>query len=536
MIFDLEKDPNLPDFAADVCVVGAGVAGLVLSAEMLRQGKRVLLLESGGAGMETAVQNLNACFYTGQPRRTAHAGGCRVLGGTSTAWGGQILGLREGDFAARAWLPGSGWPLDETELKPYYQRALAAEGLSAALQTDEEVWQQMKTDPPPLGDELECYFTRWCPEPNFARLYADVLNSSELCVVLHATATAMLFREDGTRLRGLHCRTISGRQHDFSAARFVFCLGTIEAIRFLLQAGEEIGAKAWNRSGLLGKHFQSHIDYNAASIPAQDALRLRRWFANVYIKGFKYHPKFRLSVAEQQKRRILNIAGAITCIHPAEKQLRRAKRLAKDFLRNRKSQAGWRDLPSLARQSGTMLMLAYGYRVQRRAWWSRDSSFWLRVHCEQEPTSQSRVTLSDVRDGVGLLQAKVDWRVSPLEWKTVREFTEQARRNFAALGATGILPQPELDREDGFANVTFDNSHHDMGGTRMSESPADGVVDPNLKLHGIDNAYVCSASVFPAGGFSNPTHTLIALAIRLADHLVSRAPDAISLDGRNVHA
>lgn len=536
MIFDLESDADLPEFSADVCVVGAGVAGLVLAAEMVRQGKRVLLLESGGTGPDAAVQNLNACFYTGQPRRTAHVGRFRALGGTSTAWGGQILELTESDFATRAWVPASGWPLRKAELQPYYARALVAEVLASVVRNDGEVWQQMRSDPPPLGDELETYFTRWCPEPNFARLYSDVLKSPELCVVLHATATAMLFCEEGTRLRGLHCRTISGRQHDFSAARFVFCLGTIEAIRFLLQAGGDISAKAWNRSGLLGKHFQSHIDYNAASIEAEDALRLRPWFANVYLKGFKYHPKFRLSAAEQQKRRILNIAGSITCINPAETQLRRAKRLAKDFLHGRKSELRWRDLPSLARQSGTMLMLAYGYRVQHRAWWSRDSNFWLRVHCEQEPASQSRVTLTDTRDAAGLLQAKVDWRVSPLEWKTIREFTEQARRNFAALGATRILPQPELDREDGFAKVVFDNSHHDMGGTRMSESPADGVVDENLKLHGIENAYVCSASVFPAGGFSNPTHTLIALAIRLADHLVSRQPGAMSPDRRNVHA
>ncbi|HET9087964.1 MAG TPA: GMC family oxidoreductase [Acidobacteriaceae bacterium] len=536
MIFDLESVASLPEFVADVCVVGAGVAGLVLSAELVRQGKRVLLIESGGTEPEAAVQNLNACFYTGQPRRTAHAGHCRVLGGTSTAWGGQILELTDGELASRTWVPGSGWPFSKAELKPYYERALIAEGLSSAVQRDEEVWQQMKADPPPLGKELEAYFTRWCPEPNFARLYGEALNSSKLCVLLHATASAMLLSPDGARVEGVRARTCSGRQHDFTAPRFVFCLGTIETIRFLLQAGGVRGAEAWNRSGLLGRHFQSHIDYNAASVAAEDALRLRRWFANAYLRGLKYHPKFRLSVAEQQERQILNIAGSITCIHPAEMELRRVKRLARNFLQGRKSESRWQDLPSLARQSGIMLMLAYGYRVQRRAWWSRDSAFWLRVHCEQEPKSQSRVTLTDVRDSVGLFQAKLDWRVSPLEWRTIREFTRQVRKNLGALGVTKILCQPELELEDGFGKVVFDNSYHDMGGTRMSEGPADGVVDPNLKLHGMANAYLCSASVFPAGGFSNPTHTLIALAIRLADHLVSLQPRAISIEHRTVHA
>jgi len=528
MIVDLERDATLPEFAADVCIVGAGAAGIVLAAELARQGKRVLLLESGGTALEPAVQELNACSYSGQPRRGAHMGLFRALGGTTITWGGQVLELTEEDFAARAWVPGSGWPLSKRELQPYYERALVAEGLSAVVRSDEEVWRQMKSDAPPLGSELETYFTRWCLEPNFARLYGDVLNSSKLCIVLHASVTAMLLSANGSRLQGVRCRTISGRERNFSAAHYVLCLGTIETVRFLLQPSADTAAQTWNRSGLLGKNFQSHIDYNAAKIPGEDALRLRRWFANAYLKGRKYHPKFRLAFAEQKQRRILNIAGSITCINPAETELRRVKRLANNFLHGRKFDPAWGDLPRFIRQLPTMLALGYGYGVQHRAWWPQDSTFWLRVHCEQEPQSQSRITLTDVRDGVGLLQAKLDWRVSAVEWRTIRQFTEQAQRSFAALAATKIVPQPELQLEDGSGSIVFDNSHHHMGGTRMAASSTEGVVDLNLKLHGAENAYVCSASVFPTGGFSNPTHTLIALAIRLADHLVNCQPVEIS--------
>jgi len=519
MIVDLERGAALTPFVADVCIVGAGAAGMVLAAELLRKGRRVLLLESGGALLEPDAQQLNGCGYVGQSRKIVSPGRFRALGGTTTVWGGQILELCEEDFVPRSWLAASGWPFPKQALQPYYDRALVAEGLSQACRSDEEIWRQVQIAAPELGDELEPYFTRWCPEPNFARLYRDALDSQNLCAVLHATVTGLLMDKAGARLHGVRCQTPSGQEHTFSAAQYVLCLGTIETVRFLLQPVPGGQSPPWNRSGLLGVHFQSHIDYNAARIPGHAAPHLRRWFANVYLNGHKYHPKFRLALAAQEQAKILNIAGSITCINPAETELRRMKSLAVDAMRGRWSRIQISDVPRMLRQLSTLVKLAYGYRVERRAYWPAGSNFWLRVHCEQEPLSQGRITLTENRDAQGLFVAQVDWRVSSLEWRTIRSFAERVKQTLAAPAGAEIEIQPELEQENGFHSVTFDNSHHDMGGTRMSEGPNDGVVDTNLRLHGVENAYVCSASVFPTGGFSNPTHTLIALAIRLADHL-----------------
>ncbi len=519
MIVDLERDPNPPDFPADVCIVGAGAAGIVLAAELVRLGKRVLMLESGGAETDLAADALNECFYTGQPHQGANTGRFRVLGGTTTAWGGQVLELDEHDFARRSWIQGSGWPFSKEELASYYERASAAEGLGSVTRSDQEVWRQIKIDAPDLDEAFSAYFTRWCPEPNFARLHRQTLESPNIRVMLHATANAILLTEDGSRVRGIQCRTPAGKEHIFSAAQYVLCLGTIESVRFLLQPLRGAQTPPWNRSGLLGHHFQSHIDWNAARVPAKDAPNLHRRFANVYLDGHKYHPKFRLAYPLQLREKVLNIAASITCINPAETELRRMKSLARDFVHGRLSGAAGEDLPRLLRQFPTMLRLAYGYRVQHQAAWPKESAFWLRTHCEQEPRSKSSITLLDTRDAAGLLRVRLDWYVSPLEWKTIRYFTEQVQRAFTSLGLADIALQPELGLEDGFRHITFDDSHHHMGGTRMAVSAADGVVDAQLRLHGVDNAYVCSASVFPTSGFSNPTHTLIALAIRLSDHL-----------------
>jgi choline dehydrogenase-like flavoprotein len=531
MIVDLERRPNLPEFSADVCIVGAGAAGIVLAAELVRQGRRVLLLESGGLALESAAQALNECSYTGQPHRGANIGRFRALGGTTTVWGGQVLELSEEDFAKRSWIAGSGWPFSKEELAAYYERALVAEGLGDVCRSDRELWRQMKVDAPELGDALEPYFTRWCPEPNFAHVFGKLFDSPNLCVILHATATAILLTEDGTRVRGIQCKTSSAREHIFSAAKYVLSLGAIESVRLLLQPLSGLQAPPWNRCGLLGRHFLSHIDFNAARISENDARRLQRWFANAYLGGQKYHPKFRLAFPVQQREQVLNIAGSITCINPAETELRQMKSLARNLVRGRAFNPGWADIPRALRQLPAMLRLGYGYRVHQRAAWPKKSAFWLRTHCEQEPLSQSSITLANERDASGLFRARLDWRVSSLEWKTIRCFTDQVKRTFAERNLADILTHPELAVQEGFRDITFDDSHHHIGGTRMAANPAEGVVDTNLRLHGLGNAYVCSASVFPTSGFSNPTHTLIALAIRLADHLIAhQSTETISVN------
>jgi choline dehydrogenase-like flavoprotein len=522
MIVDLQQHEAPLDFSADVCIAGAGAAGLVLAAELVRQGRRVLLLESGGLSAEADPQTLNQCVYTGQPRHNADRGRRRALGGTTTLWGGQILELEEEDFSARSWIPGSGWPFPKSDLAPYYERALAAEGLSKAIRDDNDVWRELNIATPELGEAFAAYFTRWCPEPNFAHLYSDAVRSPQLCILLHATAVAMVFSEDDSRVCGIECVAPPWKSRTFSAREYVLCLGTIESTRFLLQPMEGDQTPSWNRSGLLGRHFQSHIDGNVAAIPAESVLKLQRWFSNVYLRGLKYHPKFRLTLPCQQREGILNIAASITCINPAEIELRRAKAAARNLAHGRLAEIKWRSLGGILHQIPTMAKLAYSYRVRRRAAWPKNSNFWLRVHCEQEPLSKSQIELADTRDATGLLQARVDWRVSPLEWKTIRCFAEEAKRTFVALGIGEIELIPELAREDGSRELTFDASHHDMGGTRIAADAGKGVVDTDLRLYGLANAYVCSASVFPCSGFSNPTHTLIALALRLADHLARR--------------
>jgi choline dehydrogenase-like flavoprotein len=521
MIFDLAQSDQIHALAADVCIVGAGAAGIVLAGELLRQGKRVLLLESGGRKEEEAIQELNCSERTGQPLKVVHAGRFRSLGGSTTHWGGQISEFEAQDFEVHSGIPGSGWPIPKSVLQPYYHRAQKAEGLTPVLQTDEEVWQQAGMTAPAFGEGIVPYFTRWCPETNFARLHHDMLASPNLYVVLHASVSELLLDDAGDAVTGVRCRNLAGDEHVFRAPTYVLCLGMIETVQLLLQPLESGRAAPWQQNGLLGQHVQSHIDYNAARVVVTDRKRLEAVFPNVYLKGRKYHPKLRVTAERQQREEILDIAGAITFISlgSVERDVRQMKSSARNLLRGNWSAISVRDTLPALRRLPILMKLAYSFYVSHRAYWPQDVTYWLRVHCEQEPLSASRITLSQERDAMGMFRSRIDWQVSPLEWKTIQRFTQMARQALESAGLAKLEPQPELELADGYRHVTFDDSYHWMGGTRMSTSSTDGVVDTDLKIHGVRNLYVCSASVYPTSGFANPVHTLLALAIRLADHL-----------------
>ena len=168
-----------------------------------------------------------------------------------------------------------------------------------------------------------------------------------------------------------------------------------------------------------------------------------------------------------------------------------------------------------------VLRQVFRYNVQGRAFNPDDDGIFLRVHCEQAPDTRSRITLTSDRDALGMLRCNLDWRVSDLEIATIRHFAatvgEAFGRNFADVRAF-----PDLENGGPGLLPRLDDSNHHMGATRMAISSDDGVVDPNLRLFGVRNGYVCSSSVFPSCGFSNPTHTLIALAVRLASHLAEQ--------------
>lgn len=513
MIRSLRDGPPTEPQHADVCIVGAGAAGVILAVELLKQGKSVLLLEGGGAEVEEASQEPYRSELAGLKHNGIHIGRFRAIGGSTTRWGGQILELDAEDFQQRNWVAGSGWPIQKAELAPYYARAIALEGLSNAILKDEDVWRRLKLVPPKF-DPFELVFSRWCPDPNFRRVYADTIeNHPGLTLWMHANAIEMQW--EGARFRSVQCKSLAGVEGTFSANQFIFSLGGIESSRFFLQPAAAAGP--WNRSGLLGLCFQDHIVCRAATFETINPAPLHGAFDNVFSRGMKYQPKIRLKPEIQQAEQTLNVAASIAFNSNFDEAYGRIKGTARRILGGRWRQSSMDDILHALRYAPLLARQVLRYTLHQRAYNPPDAVVGLLVHCEQEPESKSRITLSDARDSLGMLRTRLDWQISDREIYSMRTFVEYAMPALTAIGR--LRPDPELMALDPAFRQKCGDGYHHMGGMRMAVSPAEGVVDPDLRIHGMQNGYCLSSAVYPSSGYSNPTHTLLALAVRLADHL-----------------
>ncbi len=507
---------DLPE-CFDVCIIGAGAAGMVLAVQLLRAGRTVVLLESGGLQLESASQDLYRSETTGQRHTGVHDGRFRTWGGTTTRWGGQILELEPIDFSQREWVERSGWPITKDELLNDYKTAIELEGLHSALQTDDEVWRAAGAARPELGPALEPYFTRWCPQPDFSRLHGPELARAErLTTLLHANAVGFAM-DDRSRVREVLCRSLDGYEAKLRAGEFVLAIGTIETSRLLLNLAERDGPR-WNPNGMVGIGFQDHIDCDVVQVRTMDAKRFRAAFQNVVLSGYKYHPKVRLDASQQRAHGTLNVAATIAFHDSSDADTAEVKATGKRLLRRAWKELDRRQIVHLVKHLPLLLRQTWSYAVEHRVYNSPSAALTMRVHCEQQPSTTSRVTLGDELDPLGLRRAKLHWHISDVELATIRTFLRIAGETLRAAGLAELTPDIDLSDDDAIRARCDDGLHH-MGGTVMSADPSRGVVDTQLRMHGTPNLSICSASVFPTGGFSNPTHTVLALAVRLARRL-----------------
>lgn len=521
MIVDLDQSEPVAQPHANVCIAGAGAAGISLALELAKSGFQVTLLESGGWEEEQATQDLYASEVSGVPHAGIHKGRFRILGGTTTRWAGQILELDPRNFDVRPWIPNSGWPFSGKTLTSYYRRALDLEGLGSVMSDDDSVWRAIKCRPPDLGDKVVPFFSRWCPEPNFARLHGQALKESgKITVYLHANLCEIVLTEEQTAIAGFRCRTLAGRGAVFTADQYVVCLGGIESARVLLQPLARARTAPWNAHGLVGRYFQDHIDAVLLEVKPRSKRQLHRWFDNVYRSGLKYHPQLKLSVDEQQRLGCLAISATFSFAESTSATLAEFSRVVGEV---RRGTLGKMDIARAARHLplGVLLRKTLRFGLRGRGYNPSDGGILLNLHCEQAPNAESRVELTSERDAMGLFRSRLNWAISPLEIHTIRQFARVIGEEFRHSGFADVVPHPALEAGGSEMINLLSDSYHHIGTTRMADSPQSGVVDKNLRLFGVRNGYVCSSAVFPTSAFSNPTHTIIALAVRLADHLAA---------------
>ena len=507
----------------DLCIVGAGAVGLALAAQFLNSPWRVLVLESGSMSPDAVGDELNTVAAVGLPHDGWRDGRVRCFGGTTRAWGGQLVPMRDSELAQRAWVPDSGWPLDLETLQPYYRRVekfLRVEGPPY----DSAVWQRLGLAAPDFDSAGLCVrFSQWAAlgRRNFALLWGSELRkSNNVTVLLDATVVAVNCIQEGSHCEMLDVRSRHGQRAALKAHRFVIACGGIETARLLL-ASNPGGLGVANRSGLVGRCFQDHISYIAGEIEPASRRAVQHLFDPRYVGSTMFSVKLEPTDAAMRRRGWLNAMAHVAFEIPDALGWMELRRVMRSL------QAGRLQLPSLSESFAMLrggselirLILARTLAKRRR---SPDSGgIRLLVDTEQAPNIDSRVVLDTAVDALGMPRARLDWRITELEYKTLTEFARHVGAEFErlGLGKVRLAGPPDLARRN-LPGAARDIFHH-MGTTRMSHNERSGVTRPDLRAHDVDNLYIAGPSVFPTGGIANPTFTALALALRLADHLKS---------------
>ena len=531
MLSDFLEMDDGQHLRADVCIVGAGPAGITLARKLAKYGYAVCLLESGGDEFEQDTQSLYAGAGTGMTYYPLENSRLRFFGGTIHIWGGRCARLDDMDFERREWVAHSGWPFGADALDGYYRGAHDILRLGRYVY-DERLWRETGASRPPFDERL--LTTRFWQfderEEPFALKHCDDLTGSEnVNVVLHANAVHIQADPDARRVTHVRISTLDGRQGKVSAAYYVLACGGIENPRLLLSSRDVEANGIGNGFDQVGRYFMEHPHCRAGRLNSRHAYALWSAMRKKRIAGdVAVAPALLPAASFQREKGILNSAVTFKLQRDPGRGVPIGKKL-------------YQTLTHKLAPDRKGLRLHYLYRGLRR-WFDRSlrpageyalsalgiTGLSLVVRGEQAPNPNSRVRLSNRKDILGLPCPELDWQLSSLDKETVTVLADTLKSEFERLGMGGMrksgwLDEPALEWpvDPSVSNHPIGGYHH-MGTTRMSAGPETGVVDGDCRVHNYGNLYVAGSSVFPTSGWANPTLTILALSLRLADHLDAR--------------
>ena len=518
MIIDTRSFDGAPP-SYDVVIVGSGPAGLTLALELSKQDLRICVLESGGMDLDPDTQALYEAPVEGMDHFDPTSTRLRMFGGTSNHWGGRCMPLQDIDFDRKPLSGESGWPFTRKDLDPHYARAHDYLDLG-------DFDYDVKADPSYTDSRvffaddaaIETRVVRNSTPTRFADKYLDVLQTSDAIDVWLWANVASVELDALGQANALSVRTLTGRTHTFTGNLIVLAMGAMETARLWL----DINASGGTTFGgdYVGRCYMDHPLSPAGTLWFQD-----HQAPNMNTEGglspTDQPLEYALNLSEtlKEKRKLANAHFYLYGMRagsndPTLRRSNTAKIAIKDIAKwadgtNRKtlSEAYCEALLNL-----DALVLDVAGRLPDDSLMSHAEVL---VEAEQTPDPKSRVELISGRDALGQQNAKLVWSPTEADRESVRQSVIELGRAVGASGLGRLEMAPTLsDRYWG-----ADTAYHQMGTMRMAETEGNGAVDPNGRIFGTQNVYVAGGAVMPQSGSSNPTLTIVALTIRLADHL-----------------
>lgn len=491
---DARTLPDGTEIEADLCIIGAGAAGISIAREFAETKHNVILLEAGGFERDPDTQSLYDGENTGLPYFPLDATRLRYFGGSTGHWGGWCSCLDPIDFEERDWVPMSGWPFSLEDLEPYYRRAHPILDLGN-YNYSVDYWgrQEDRYTPLPFDrSKVRTKVFKWSAPTRLGEKYrTEITHTENLTLWTHANVTEIETPPNGSEVTGLRVRCLNGKTHQVGAQNYILACGGLENPRLLLNSNREDSDGLGNDNGLVGKYFMEHPHVRSAKLEVTERPRPS------YTGGSREagEPFYLLSLSPQQQRKhgLLNY---------------NIRLYPKGMEDNERSLPEW--MYKIPNARGLENYVEYYFQ---------DITLDASTRIEQRPNPNSRVSLSSQRDALGQPRIELKWSLTEEEKRTIQVASQIIAEECGRLGF-GRLQLRDWVRVDGDSwPDDVKGGHHHMGTTRMSESPKHGVVDANCKVHGVENLHVAGSSVFPTSGVANPTLTIVAMAIRLADHL-----------------
>ncbi|MGE8063648.1 FAD-dependent oxidoreductase [Pseudomonas sp. NPDC089569] len=476
MIKDYGSQKELRD-AYDVCIIGGGPAGITLALRLAGNGRRVVLLEGGGHEYSPASQDLYTCSSTGLE---VYAGETRLrfLGGTSNHWAGRCRPFERSDFAAGPPVHLPGWPIAFSEMERNLPAAMDIvdlppnSGFKAINATLD-------------GNDFEADRFLLSPPTRFAQKYAKDLEEAEgLDVFINCNCVDLEFDSQTGRIATIVVSDYEHHRERVKAQQFILATGAIENARQLLNSESLAAGGIVSKDGFVGRCFMEHLNVELGTFILRDGQEtdVRQYFTT---DSF---------VMEHSSGK-----GNVTASLVSEVKSYGRMAAVKGFFEN------------------LVCDIGVEHKIEFITRFDCPGDGVLGTLIEQFPNPDSRISLLDERDALGMRKVNVHWELSPADRNTIKAIGLEVAKCFAETGL-GFVKLQDFVYDASLPLKVNPHAHH-MGTTRMAASPEFGVVDENCKVFGVENLYVAGSSVFATGGACNPTMPLLQLAVRLADHL-----------------
>lgn len=488
---------------------------MYVAREFIGSEHRVYLIESGDKRVGQRERSLADGDVIGHPYFPLSEARGFAVGGSSHLWEEWMRArpLDEMDLAERPWLGDISWPFGVEELSSYYERA--SEELQLPPSSSSEAHALL------TGELLRPIAFQYSNRVDFDKIRREIEASDNVCLVPN-TSVLQLEQESGTITNAI---ASSDNPQRFRVAARVFVLagGGIETPRLMLSSGPREHHGVGNSSGLVGRNFMEHPTVRTGRVA------LSRPGVDMGFFGFRAFDAGAERGAIAPSSRAVERFGILNCMvmltetdRVASSEFRRSLAIVRDAARGRSSSdenpsAHLLNAFSRPLEAARYVAAGRGYRPPKR--WQ------LSLTIEQPPRLRSRVSLSDRVDRFGCPRAALDWYVGDEERRTVRVVQDMLDELLRDSGLGRVEEKLGSERPQ----RVFRGEWHHMGTTRMSVSPRSGVVDPDCRAHDLHNLYIAGSSVFPTSGYANPTLTIVALSLRLAEHLKGPLGRGVSL-------